>query len=59
MIADGTFETLFFNDTQVKQALKQANVKQRIVIELNNPGLTPQTPIGRKALWFDPINEDF
>ncbi len=59
MIADGTYEKLFFDDPQVKQALTLTNVKQRKVIDLTNPNLTPQTPTQRKELWFDPINDKF
>lgn len=59
MISDGTYEKMFFNDKQVKQALNRANVKQRRVINLTNPNLTEQTPIQRTILWFDPVNEDY
>lgn len=55
MIADGTFEQMFFADSQVKAALQQANVSQRVVVELKNPLLTNQTPTQRAELWFDPL----
>lgn len=56
MVADGTFEKMFLNDTQVKAALSKANVAGRIIIDLENPLLTDKTPINRKELWFDPIS---
>ncbi|MCU4674045.1 transporter substrate-binding domain-containing protein [Catenovulum sp. 2E275] len=59
MIADGTYEAMFFNDPQVKQALSQANVKNRVVIDLQNPNLTAQTPVNRQVFWFDPVNEEY
>ena len=55
MVADGSFEKMFFADQQVKSALELANVKQRTVIELINPLLTENTPISRTELWFDPL----
>ena len=55
LVADGSFESLFFADEQVQNALALANVNQRVVIELNNPLLTSHTPIHRSELWFDPL----
>lgn len=55
MVQDGTFEKLFFDNEQVQSALGLANVKQRKVIDLENPGLTSQTPLNRTELWFDPL----
>jgi len=55
MVADGTFENMFFADEQVTAALNQANVTDRIIIELENPLLTEQTPVDRPELWFDPL----
>jgi len=54
MVADGTFGKMFFEDADIKAALSKANVKQRIIIPLDNPGVTKATPLNRKELWFDP-----
>ncbi|TVZ40486.1 extracellular solute-binding protein (family 3) [Alteromonadaceae bacterium 2753L.S.0a.02] len=54
MIADGSFTRMFQEDSDVQQALAQANLSQREIIRLENPFLTPQTPLERKELWFDP-----
>ncbi|MBB1295641.1 MULTISPECIES: transporter substrate-binding domain-containing protein [Pseudoalteromonas] len=57
MIADGTFTTMFFNDSQVKMVLAKANLATRKVIPLQNPSLSSRTPLLQHALWFDPLNE--
>jgi hypothetical protein len=50
-IADGSFDQLF--DKYFGERLRKARLDQRIVIELENPLLTPGTPIHRKELWYD------
>lgn len=52
-LANGQFDRLFyaFNGAQIRQA----RLAQRTVIELHNPQLPEGTPLGRKALWFDPL----
>ena len=57
MIADGTFTTMFFNDSQVKMVLAKANLATRKVMPLQNPSLSSRTPLLQHALWFDPLNE--
>jgi Bacterial extracellular solute-binding proteins, family 3 len=51
-IADGSFDRLF--QKHWGERVRQARLCQRIVIELRNPLLTPQTPKDRPELWFDP-----
>lgn len=51
-LQDGSYKALFtehFND-----ALVQANLGQRQVIELKNPTLPPLTPLIKTELWFNP-----
>jgi len=55
LIANGDFVKLFFQDNEVKNALSKANVKNRVVFEIENPTLSENTPINRKELWFDPL----
>lgn len=50
MIADGSFKRLF--DQYHGGVLRQANLANRIIIELENPDLPPETPLARKELWF-------
>lgn len=57
MVRDGTFSQLFFDDVQVQSALTKANVQNRVIIELDNPQLSDNTPVGRKELWFDPLTD--
>ncbi|WP_235591194.1 substrate-binding periplasmic protein [Pseudoalteromonas sp. H105] len=57
MINDGSFNNMFFSDSQVQMVLKKASLKQRIIIPLSNPNLSSITPLSRTELWFDPLNE--
>ena len=54
MIASGEFEDLFFNDPDVREALDKSNIKERVTFDLRNPNLSPETPLERQELWFDP-----
>lgn len=54
MIEDRSFQQLFLSHPDIQDAIKKANLSKRVVIELNNPGLTKNTPLDRKELWFDP-----
>lgn len=53
-IEDGSFNEYFLNDATVKDVINKANLKDRTVIRLNNPGLPKQTPVDDKSLWLDP-----
>ncbi|WP_031364877.1 substrate-binding periplasmic protein [Caballeronia sordidicola] len=50
-IADGSFDKLF--QEYYGERLRKARLETRTVIELNNPLLTPGTPVGRPELWYD------
>lgn len=54
MVADGSFQKRFFEDDSVKLALRHANLENRRVIKLENPFLSPGTPLDRAEFWFDP-----
>ncbi len=49
-LADGSFERLF--NLHYGPGIRRANLDQRVLIELPNPLLSPQTPLARKELWF-------
>lgn len=51
-MADGSMKQLFLQHFDV--ALQQADLKSRSVLRLNNPLLTPETPLTDHSLWFDP-----
>jgi len=55
-IEDGSFNEYFLNDPTVKDVISKANLKDRIVIPLQNPGLPKLTPLDDKTLWFDPYS---
>lgn len=53
-VADGSFNELF--SSRMGATIERANLKDRIVIELENPLLTKETPLDRDELWFH-VNE--
>ncbi|MGE5450375.1 MAG: hypothetical protein ACM3VZ_00855 [Acidobacteriota bacterium] len=48
---NGKFNRLFYS--YHAKAIEQAQISQRTVIELQNPLLPKETPLGRKELWLD------
>lgn len=55
-IEDGSFNEYFLNDPTVKDVITKANLKNRTIIPLKNPGLPKLTPLDDKSLWFDPYS---
>lgn len=55
-IEDGSFNEYFMNDPTVKDVITKANLKNRTLIRLENPGLPEKTPLDDKSLWFDPYS---
>lgn len=53
-IADGSFDRLF--QQHHGATLRRLKLDSRRVIELNNPLLPAQTPLQRKALWYQPAS---
>ena len=53
IIADGTFDKVFFADPSIRNAVELADLKNRIVFYLDNPNLPPETPVNRPELWLD------
>lgn len=56
-IDDGSFDKVFFSDPSVKNALENANMKNRRIFELENPTLSKETPLQRKELWYNPNSQ--
>ena len=54
MIEDGTFDKIFYGFHQ--EILNRLKIEKRRVFNINNPNLTPETPLDRKALWLDISN---
>jgi len=52
MVADGSFDALFAQ--HFRKLLADLHLRQRVVIELENPYLPAWVPLKRKELWFDP-----
>jgi len=53
-ISDGSFDKTFFNEPSIQDAIKQANMKNRLIFNIDNPVLPDETPLERKELWLDP-----
>ncbi|WP_284285305.1 transporter substrate-binding domain-containing protein [Marinibactrum halimedae] len=58
MKKDGTFDTLFFQDKKVKNALELSHLRDRIIIDLNNPFLSQEVKNIPPEYWFDPMNDN-
>lgn len=54
MIRDGTFEQIF--QRFKKQIIDRADLPHRHLITIDNPGLSPQTPLSRSELWYRPVS---
>lgn len=53
LIENGAFNTLFYQDRNVKMALKNANLSSRKTIKINNPLLTSNTQRVQEKRWYD------
>ena len=53
-LKDGSFDQLFYNHPDIKEALEKANLKNRRLFELRNPSLPKETPLDDKSLWYTP-----
>ena len=53
-LKDGSFDKLFYSHPDIKEALEQANLKNRRMFELKNPDLPKETPLNDKSLWHTP-----
>ncbi len=51
-IDDGSFDQLFYSDPDHKRMFASVNIEQRNIITLQNPLLSPLTPLDNKKLWF-------
>ena len=52
MLKDGSFDRMF---EEFKAPFeKQIGFRNRTVIQIDNPLQTPETPLGRSELWYDP-----
>jgi hypothetical protein len=53
MIKDGSLNALF---QQYKgESIRAGGLQSRRVLHLPNPHLTPETPLSRSELWFNPV----
>lgn len=51
MIADKSLKALF--DKYYAHKIAKAKLNKRKIIHLNNPNISPETPLKRKELWFE------
>lgn len=53
MILDGTLDQLF--QRYKKKTIELGNLQHRNLILIDNPDLSPETPLARSELWFSPV----
>lgn len=53
-LADGSFNKVFYSAKTVQDVIQKANLRNRRVINLENPTLSKETPLDRQELWIDP-----
>ncbi|WP_229262850.1 hypothetical protein [Duganella radicis] len=54
LIADGRFDQIFHDFYD--ELIDKINLRKRRVFRLDNPLLSPQTPLANKAYWYDPFD---
>ncbi|GGA66865.1 hypothetical protein GCM10011369_05570 [Neiella marina] len=52
MALSGEYKSLFYADDEVKQGIEKSNLKDRTMIQLENPYLTEKTPLERTEFWY-------
>lgn len=52
-IEDGSYDQLFFAHPMIKDAISLARLQERVVIRLENPNMSEQTPIDDERLWLN------
>lgn len=51
-IEDGSFDRLFLS--HFGESIRRAKLGQRKILRIDNPMMTPQTPLDRQELWYQP-----
>lgn len=52
IIESGEFDTFFDNHPQIIEMKRKSNLKNRTLFKLNNPLLSPFTPLDDERLWY-------
>jgi len=52
MIADGSFEKIF--EEHFGLLIKNSNLEHRRIFRINNPNLSPETPLDNLGYWYQP-----
>ncbi|MDR9829040.1 ABC transporter substrate-binding protein [Vibrio sp. FNV 38] len=55
MFEDGTYERVFFGDTEVAQALRLARLEERTIFDLENPSVSSATRNIPQQFWYEPL----
>ncbi|WP_343733361.1 hypothetical protein [Duganella sp.] len=53
MLADGSFDRIFHDFYD--ELINKVNLRKRRIFRLDNPLLSPETPLANKAYWYDPL----
>jgi ABC-type amino acid transport substrate-binding protein len=54
MIKDGSLNALF--ERYKHRIIEQSGLRKRRVLSIPNPTLSPETPLSRSELWYDPLS---
>ncbi|NOH81017.1 ABC transporter substrate-binding protein [Vibrio sp. RE86] len=57
MYQDGSFQSLFFAEPEIADAMRQAKVEKRTIFDLRNPELSEATNNIPSTYWFDTTQE--
>lgn len=52
MLEDGSFDDLF--NQEFGELIKKSNLKNRRIFKINNPNLSPETPLNVENYWYNP-----
>lgn len=52
-IEDGSYDSLFYNHPVIEETLARSALGERIVHRLENPNMSPETPVSDSRLWLD------
>jgi hypothetical protein len=56
MLGIGAFDRMFQNFKRPFE--QQVGLRNRLLIRMDNPLQTPDTPLDRRELWYDPTRDE-
>ena len=53
-LQDGSFDQFFVSHPDIANVLALGNLQERLIFQVTNPLLSPETPLDQKDLWYQP-----